>query len=189
MSPRIIMSRRLTFTIPALGLAAALGTLVLSQAGAQAPSAETKLAADRPGEEKPIDFEPIPAPEDKPKAPQAAEWKSATQVGFTQRGRRAKGCKMFRVRDWLKVRCEGQTTAIGLMGGQPDGAFLWLPEAKEGEQAPTSAEIMFPIKPGDRRVFELFSYGPAYGGSMILPGLVLQEHWVAGEPAPVVVVR
>lgn len=204
------MNRRIALFVPAAGLAAALGTLALSQAGAQAPapSAQGSAAAPAQGsaaaqpapstaaaatapaaDEKPIDFEPIPPPPEKLKVPGASEWQSATPVRFTARGPRAAKCRMLRVREWLKVRCEGQTTAIGLMGGAPDGAFYWLPQAKEGEPAPPNAEVMFPMKPGDRRVFELFSYGPAYGGSMISPGLVLQEHWIAGEPAPVVVIR
>lgn len=171
---------RLAIALPALGLAAAALTFAAARADAQAPS---------PAEEKAIDFEPIPAPEEKPKVPGMSEWQSATPVRFTARGPRAKACRMLRVRDWIKVKCEGQTTAVALMGGKTDGAFFWLPKEKEGEHAPTSAEVMFPIKPGDRRIFEFFSYGPAYGGSMISPGLVLQEHWIAGEAAPVVVIR
>lgn len=191
------MNRRLYVPFAA-ALAVGLGTLVAARAGAQAPdptAAPTPNPADpgppaaAPAEEKPIDFEPIPALEDKPKVPAPAEWQSATPVRFTQRGPRARRCKMLRARAWIKVKCDVQTTAIGLMGGASDGSFYWLPEAKEGEQAPASAEVMFPIKPGDRRVFELFSYGPAYGGSMISPGLVLQEHWVPGEAAPVIVIR
>lgn len=173
------MNRRI-LVLPALGLATAIGTLVVSRAGAQAP------APAPAGEEQAIDFVPIPAAEEKPKVPGFADWQTAAPVRFTRRGPRAKGCRMLRVREWVKVRCEGQATAIALMGGKTDGAFLWMPQAKESEPAPTSAEVMFPLKPGDRRVFELFSYGPAYGGSMISPGLVLQEHWVAGEPAPVI---
>jgi hypothetical protein len=173
------MSRRhLALAFPALAL---VGTFVASRAGAQAPAPAA--------EEKPIDFEPIPAPEDKPKVPGLADWQSATPVKLTAKGPRAKNCRMLRVRDWLKVRCEDRTTAVSLLGGKTDGAFFWLPQAKEGEPAPANAEVMFPIKSGDRRVFELFSYGPAYGGSMISPGLVLQEHWVAGEPAPIVIIR
>jgi hypothetical protein len=138
---------------------------------------------------KPIDFEPIPPAEEKPKAPKAEEWQSATLVRFDARGPRARACRMHRLREWVKVHCDGQATAVGFLGGSPDAAFFFLPQAKEGEPAPTSTDIVFPLKPGDRRVLEIFSYGPAYGGSMISPGLVLQEHWIAGEPAPVVVIR
>ncbi|MBK8259488.1 MAG: hypothetical protein IPK82_43380 [Polyangiaceae bacterium] len=164
----------------------------MSPPSASSTGAATAAAEAFPGalpNEKPLDFEPIPTSEEKPKSPTAAEWQAAPQVRFTARGPRAKSCKMFRVREWLKVRCERQNTAISLLGGASEGAFLWMPEAKEKEPAPSAAEVMFPIKPGDRRVFELFSYGPAYGGSMISPGLLLQEHWIAGETLPVVVIR
>lgn len=177
MKPRYFL-----FSLPALGLTGFLLTIALPRALAQAPAPPT-------GGEKPLAFEPFPAPEDKPKVPGVADWQAATPVQFTSKGPRAKGCKMLRVREWLKVRCEGQATAVSLLGGKTDGAFFWMPQAKEGEPAPTAVEVMFPVKPGDRRIFEMFSYGPAYGGSMISPGIVVQEHWVAGEPSPVVVIR
>jgi len=159
--------------------------------GGDAPQADApKADAPKADEvEKPIDFEPIPVPEEKLKVPQAPEWKTATRVQFASKGPRAKGCRMYRVREWLKVHCDGQTTAVGLMGGTVGGAYMYLPPAKEGEPAPTSADVIFPMREGDRRVFELFSFGPTYGGSMISPGLVLQEHWIAGDPAPTVVLR
>ncbi|MEZ4298550.1 MAG: hypothetical protein R3B70_26600 [Polyangiaceae bacterium] len=132
---------------------------------------------------------PIPTSDEKPKPPSGAEWQSATAVRFTAKGPRARMCKMVRVREWVKVRCDRQTTAVTQLGGAAEGAFFWLPQPKDSEPAPATAEVMFPLRPGDRRVFELFSYGPAYGGSMISPGLVLQEHWIAGEKAPVIVIR
>lgn len=174
------MNRKLPYPLGALGLAIVLGgTLALSLARAETPAEE----------EKALDFEPIPSGEDKPKVPKAVEWQTATRVKFTRKGPRAKSCHMSRVREWVKVHCDVQTTAVSLLGGSLGAAFLWLTPPKEGEAAPPAGEVIFALKPGDRRVFELFSYGPAYGGSMISPGLVLQEHWVAGEPAPTIVIR
>lgn len=181
----------------ALGLTLA-GLLGLSLARAEPPAdppkdAPKEAAKDAPKadvEERAIDFEPIPPAPEKPLAPKEAEWRaSAVAVKFTARGPRAKNCRLLRLREWLKVRCEAQITAISLLGGNIDRAYFWLPQQKEGEPSPTSAEVIFPIKPGDRRIIELFSFGPAYGGSMISPGPVLQEHWIAGEPAPTVVIR
>lgn len=180
----------------ALAGVAAAGTLALSLArsqpapsGAPAASAAPAPSAPDSSAEKPIDFEPIPDAGDKPKPPTPAEWQSATPVRFTRKGPRAKGCRMLRAREWVRVHCDGQVTAVALMGGAANGAFFWVPEAKAGEPAPTQAEITFPLRRGDRRVFELFSFGPAYGGSMISPGLVLQEHWLEGDPAPTIVIR
>lgn len=179
----------LPFALASIAAAAALaGTLALSFARAEPPNPADPGPAPTP-EEKAIDFEPIPKPEEKLKIPQAPEWKSAPRVKFASLGPRAKNCRMFRVREWLKIHCDGQASAIGLMGGTTGGAFFYLPPAKEGEPAPTSSDVIFPMREGDRRVIEIFAYGPAYGGSMISPGLVLQEHWNPGEPFPTVVLR
>jgi len=140
-------------------------------------------------EEKPIDFEPIPVDDEAPKTPKAADWKTATRVKITRRGPRAANCRAWRAKSWVKIHCDKETTAVSLVGGEFRGVSMWMPEPKEGVPAPGSSEAMFPIHPGDRRIFELFSFGETYGGSMISPGLVLQEYWLPGESAPVIVLR
>ncbi|MDC0739711.1 hypothetical protein [Polyangium mundeleinium] len=153
------------------------------------PAAKADPPAPANEEEKPIDFEPIPIEEGTPKPPTPAEWQSATRVRIHRKGPRAEHCRAWRARGWLKVHCDTQTTAASLVGGTNRGVSLWMPEPKEGVPAPPSGQVMFPIKPGDRRIFELFSFGETYGGSMVSPGLVLQEHWIEGEPAPTLVLR
>jgi hypothetical protein len=145
-----------------------------------APAAPTQDA------ERPIDFEPIPLEGDA-KPPKASEWVNAARVRITRRGPRASGCRAWRARSWLKVHCDARITALSLVGGSGAGTSFWLAPPKPGEPAPESGEVIFPMRPGDRRIFELFSFGETYGGSMVSPGLVLQEHWIAGEPAPTVV--
>lgn len=158
------------------------------EASAKNPAKEAPAANDE-ADEKPIDFEPIPVDEETPKAPKAADWKSATRVKITRKGGRAQNCRAWRTRYWIKVHCDRETTAISLVGGDHKGVSMWLPEPKEGVPAPGASEAMFPIRPGDRRIFELFSFGETYGGSMVSPGLVLQEYWLVGESAPVIVLR
>jgi hypothetical protein len=146
--------------------------------------------AAAPDEEKPLDAEPIPTDEaDSKKPPKASEWVTATRVKLTRQGPRAAGCRAWRARSWLKIHCDVQTTALSLLGGKSSGVASWLAQPKAGEPAPSQAEVIFPMRPGDRRIFELFSFGETYGGSMVSPGLVLQEHWIEGEPAPVIVLR
>jgi hypothetical protein len=176
------MSRPRFFALfAALALAPALGGIVSFQASA-AP-------AQPPEEEKPIDFEPIPIDESDTKVPKVADWVGATRVRITRRGPRAEGCRAWRTKNWVKIHCDVQTTAVSLVGGAFKGVSMWMSEPKEGGAAPGASEAMFPIRPGDRRIFELFSFGETYGGSMVSPGLVLQEYWLPGEPAPVIVLR
>jgi hypothetical protein len=170
------------------GASAATG-LHYASASTASTAAPLPSAGAQAEEEKPIDFEPIPLDDTDTKTPKAADWVSATRVRFTRKGPRAEGCRAWRTRNWVKIHCDFQSTAIGLVGGAFKGVAMWMPEPKEGAAAPQSCEAMFPIRPGDRRVFEFFSFGETYGGSMISPGLVLQEYWLPGEPAPVIILR
>ncbi len=152
-------------------------------AGADAAAAN----ANADGEEKPMDFEPIVIDEKDSKTPKLSDWQSATRVKMTRRGPRAEGCRAWRTRAWLKVHCDVRTTAVSLLGGAFRGVSMWMREPPAGSPAPEASEIVFPIRPGDRRVFEFFSFGETYGGSMVSPGLVLQEYWLEGASAPTLV--
>ncbi|MBK9261023.1 MAG: hypothetical protein IPM54_14600 [Polyangiaceae bacterium] len=138
-------------------------------------------------EEKPIDFEKIVIDDKDTKTPKLSDWQTATRVRMTRRGPRAEGCRAWRVRAWIKVHCSTRTTAISLLGGSFKGVSMWLREPPAGAPAPEAAEVVFPIRPGDRRVFEFFSFGETYGGSMVSPGLLLQEYWIEGAAAPTIV--
>lgn len=170
----------------------ALLALAASSALAFPPASAKESEKEAPApagadEEKKIDFEPIPWDTKDTKTPKAADWVSATRVRVERRGPRAENCRVWRAKNWVKVHCDVQTTAASLVGGDHKGVSLWMPEPKEGVPAPGAGEVMFPIRPGDRRIFELFSFGETYGGSMVSPGLVLQEYWIEGEAAPVIV--
>lgn len=180
----------LSLALVALG---PLAALLVPQAAASPPatdsSAKVENAAANTEEEKAIDFEPIPVDETDTKAPKASDWVTATRVRITRRGPRAEGCRAWRTKNWVKIHCDVETTAVSLVGGASRGVSMWMAEPKEGVPAPQASEAMFPIRPGDRRIFELFSFGETYGGSMVSPGLVLQEYWIPGESAPVIVLR
>jgi len=178
---------RLLLAIASPVLALALHSLARAEAPVDG-SAKALPAKTNAEEERPIDFEPIPD-EANPKAPKASDWQSAARVHITRRGPRAEACRAWRVRSWVKIHCDVQTTAAALVAGSAKGVALWVPEPKDSVPAPQAAEVIFPIRPGDRRIFELFSFGETYGGSMVSPGLVLQEYWIVGEPAPTIVLR
>ncbi|UQA54558.1 hypothetical protein [Polyangium aurulentum] len=173
--------KRARILAAALALAFVPGAIVHSL-----PRADAAPAAPPEEAERPIDFEPILV-EDDLKPPKSSEWVNAARVRITRRGPRAAGCRAWRTRSWLKVHCDAKITAAALVGGTSAGTSFWLSPPKPGEPSPEAGEVMFPMRPGDRRIFELFSFGETYGGSMVSPGLVLQEYWLAGEPAPTVV--
>lgn len=176
----------LPFFVCVLGSALSLGSLAKETPKAATSSTSAAAQAPPSEEEKPIDFEPIPWENADFKAPTAAAWVNAVRVKVERRGPRAERCRVWRTKNWLKVHCDVQTTAIGLVGGTSQGVSMWMPEPKEGVPSPDAGEVIFPIRPGDRHIFELFSYGETYGGSMVSPGILVQEYWLEGERAPTI---
>lgn len=167
------MSRRLT-----LGILALAATAWPSVAPAE-PSAPT---ASAPGdEEKPLDGDAIPA--EKSKSPKAAEWLAAPRVKLTRKGPAAATCRAQLVREWLRVRCEGQVFAVSLVGGSPEGVAFWI----GGTAAEPFGELLTPVRRGDRRVFQLWAPGKDAAGMFVpKPMLVVQEQWVEGQKSPIV---
>lgn len=135
-----------------------------------------------------IDHTPYPVVPEKPVAPKPKEWLGATRVRFTRRGAGAPTCQMRRLREWLRVRCEGDFLAVGQIAGTAEGVTVWVHEPQTS--LPNAAEITFPMRPGDRRIFQIFGFD-TYGGPVPYPrgGPVLQAYWLEGAPAPVVLLR
>ena len=94
------------------------------------------------------------------------------------------------VREWAKITCSCSNATIVLVSGQRDGTVVWANEVK--------ALAIFPIRRGDRSVFELhpnpkavFGAGP-YGGAGMESGgepVVINELWLEGDDAPMLVVQ
>lgn len=131
------------------------------------------------------DFFDPPGPE-KTTMPKKGEWEKS---GSFAHGARPfpKRCSMTRVREWMKVHCDvSQGTAL-LVAGSRDGVFLW--GGNDG------AEIIFPLRRGDRRVFEIESadtmgMGPyGAGGRSASPTTIIQEEWIEGEAEPIVLIE
>lgn len=132
-------------------------------------------------EERPLEAVPIPAAHaPNPKLP---EWSAAPRVRPTRRSAAAAGCRVYLLHDWLKVRCTNETFALSLLGGDFQGVAFWIdPVTKEGE-------VLMPIRRGDRHVVQLWKSGKdASGGFVLLPSLVIQEHWIDGAAAPVLTI-
>ncbi|WP_437760700.1 hypothetical protein [Sorangium sp. So ce1389] len=160
------------------------------------PGAQTKATTGAPGkppatapeavEERPLDADPFPA--EPSRQPTAAEWKAAPRVRLSRTGPAAAGCRAYRTREWLRIRCPELTvSAISLLGGKTEGVAFWIDPPRGGSELPRGGEVMFPIRRGDRRVIQILTFGPGYDGPFtLLPAIVVQEQWLDDEPAPTV---
>lgn len=156
-----------------------------TDAGAKNATA-TDAGATATGDELPLDAAPFP-PEPS-KQPTAAEWKAAPRVRLSRAGPAAAGCRAYRAREWLRIRCPELTvSAISLLGGKSDGVAFWIDPPRAGSELPRGGEVMFPMRRGDRRVIQILTFGPGYDGPFtLLPAIVIQEQWLEDEPAPTV---
>ncbi len=157
-----------------------------------ATSASASASASASPSEPAKSFAEAPPAEEKSKAPTLAEWKDAPRVTLE---REEPLCRSYRVREWLKIHCSGFPAAgVSLLAGQGEGVSAWVPPPKtEGTAAmkeASFAELIFPVRRGDGRVFQVAQFGPGYDGPLgwnVV--LIVSEVWPAGEPAPIITVR
>lgn len=162
-----------------LALAALLAQPSVAPAGPSDPAAAPPK--DPKDEEKPLDGDAIPI--EKSKSPKATEWATAARVKLTRKGPAAAGCRAHLVREWMRIRCEGQVFAISLLGGSPEGVAFWI----GGTAAEPFGDILTPVRRGDRRVFQLWAPGKDAAGMFVpKPMLVVQEQWIEGQKAPII---
>jgi hypothetical protein len=141
--------------------------------------APTPASSQAPAEEeRPLEGAALPT--DPSPVPKPAEWPAAPRVRVTRRGPAAAGCRAYLLREWLRVRCPGEAFALSLLGGDSDVAFWIDPASREGE-------VLVPLRPGSKHVVQLWKAGKDAAGVFVPePLVVLQQHWLAGAPAPVV---
>jgi hypothetical protein len=101
---------------------------------------------------------------------------------------------VYRVREWLKVHCDGLTASIAQLAGNTDDVALWVAPKSDRELfthlAANGAEAIFPLRRGDRRVFQRFDVsGGAYGGFGVEGGVVIDARWLDIEGVPRLVLR
>lgn len=120
----------------------------------------------------------VAVPETPSDAPTKEEWASAkvaTEARVTQ-----PGCAVKRVREWYRVTCTSETW-IGLISGSREGVtFGCAKRSREDSNCSESVSVQFPARRGDRRAFELFSWGK-WGPS---PDAILMEQFLEGDPGP-----
>ena len=132
-------------------------------------------------EERPLEDQPIAA--ERSPSPKLPEWLAAPSLRPARRSAAAAGCRVYLVREWLRVRCAGETFALSLVGGDAEGVAFWIdPLTKEGE-------VLMPLRRGGRHVVQLWKAGKdASGGFVTQPSFLIQEHWIEGAAAPIVTI-
>ncbi len=127
--------------------------------------------------------------ETKSPIPKTPEWTDTVRRDVVVRPEYT--CTLQHVREWNRITCDAANATVTLVTGTRDGTLLWATR--------DSAQILFPVRRGDRRVIELLphaklvtvdgNYGPSQfeqpGGGPV----VLTEMWLEGEDAPTLVVQ
>ena len=178
------MSRRALVSLSLCASALAAPALAgPGDSGPAAPRGEpaATAAAAAPEEERPLEATALPA--ERSASPKVGEWPSAPRVRPTRRGPSAAGCRAYLLREWLRVRCPGETFAISLLGGGEQGVAFWIdPATKEGE-------ALLPLYRGGRHVVQLWKPGKDAAGNFTPESaVVLQAYWIEGAPSPVVTI-
>ena len=136
-------------------------------------------------------FDAEPFPEEKSKAPKPAEWKEAPRVRLSRVAERARDCRAYRVREWMKIHCDRLVAALRLLAGSTDGIALWIWEQPSGATESDffnhghGADVIFPARRGDRRIFQVIDidFGE-YEGWGTGPGVLIEERWPESAKSP-----
>jgi hypothetical protein len=127
--------------------------------------------------------------EEKTPRPKDNEWKAAENVAFSPGSSMPGGCSAQRIREWIRVRCETDVASIGLIGGERTDVFavLGLP-VEEWQMFPPNGELVFPVRRGDRRMFEWLGVEFGYkGANSTVPLLAISEYWLPGDEGPTLI--
>ncbi|MBK9259380.1 MAG: hypothetical protein IPM54_06035 [Polyangiaceae bacterium] len=171
---------------------------MLPTAAAAAPSASASASASAGSPERPLPIEPLEkqsVPTTKSPVPTLEEWKTAPRVEVVRRNFKTGDCAVFRVREWLKVKCEANVGAIYQHSGNVEGVAYWIRPIPQlysfsSFEEKNGGEVIFPLRVGDRRLLQFFSlrHDPCIGIGFD-PSVMVDETWIEGEPSPVVVLR
>jgi hypothetical protein len=137
-------------------------------------------------------FDEAPFPEEKSARPKDAEWKAMPAVAVSPGSYIPYSCKVYRIREWMQIRCTESTGQITMLGGNnPEDVTARLdPIMEEWNPFPNGAEIVFPVRRGDRRVFEWLGVEFGYRGANTATSfLVISEAWMPWEEKPTVFMR
>jgi hypothetical protein len=117
--------------------------------------------------------------------PEPRDWHKGRAVALT---REDSQCAARVVREWMFIECtRSSIESIELLAGDRTGVDMRLArESADGSFA--SAQIVFPVRPRDRRVFQIVPLGSEWDDEGEGPSpTFVSESWIDGEPPRIVV--
>jgi hypothetical protein len=139
----------------------------------------------------PLSKETIPT--ERSELPTADEWKSAPIIQVTRRSPLARWCRVYRVREYLKVHCGMPIAGLRQMAGSPKDVQLFVVTKSTANgsltDAPNGGQVIFPLRKNDSRLFqffEIFNDGWQWEPD---PSVVVDASWPDGTDAPTVILR
>jgi hypothetical protein len=180
----LLVALPLVAALAAAGVAAAGPRQDPAQAyGSAAPSASATALPAEPKPEIVAGHKPwaptfdVAVPEAPSAAPTKEEWAAAApapEVRVTQ-----PGCEVKRVREWYRVNCTSEERIALISGGREDVSFGCTRKTRDDIFC-QNVWVDFPARRGDRRSFELLTWGK-WGPA---PDAVLTEQFLEGDPGP-----
>lgn len=172
--------------------AASASAITPASASASAAANEPVGPPKREPPIEPLEKQTIPA--ERSPVPKLEEWKNATPVHVERRSSDAHSCDVLRVREWLKVKCDISVGAIYQHAGTPEGVSFWVRPIpylwSNGFEEKNGGEMIFPLRPGDRRLLQFFHLRQDPCVSIgFTPSVMVDETWIEGDPGPTVVLR
>lgn len=172
------------------------GVLHLSTSSSPASSSSAAPAASAAPLESRFDlpaFDKDPFPTERSELPTSDEWKSAPAVEISRRSAAARACRVYRVREYLKVHCGIPMAGLRQLAGNPKDVLLFVvPKTMDGSlfDPPLGGQVIFPLRKGEARLFQFFEIAPMdYEGVFPGPSVVVDASWPDGTSAPTVVLR
>jgi hypothetical protein len=128
-------------------------------------------------------------PEEKTPRPKDADWEGVMADQIDIKGLPS-GCSALRIEEWVRVRCGSTLASIGLVGGDRTDVSVRMDPVNEDFLVPASSggEMVFPVRRGDRRLFEWVAVEFGYKGMTSTgPLFVLSEVWLPGDDTPALI--
>ena len=108
------------------------------------------------------------------KRPTYADWAASESFPLT---RTVPSCSARKLREYVRVRCEGWFDDAYAAAGPTEGSQFW-----EGKVVEQGLFAVFPLRPGERRLlFMDQTTGLGKYGALAVPGRVISVTWLPGE--------